>query len=122
MGYGRDSVKWQAGVACGYKNVPVITIENCDACGHCAVECPKSIIRFEESGAKVSSEDVLKCSLCKLCEQVCDINAIKIGFDENAFVFTMESDGSYTAKDLALNAADVVKGRAEELLSILDQF
>ena len=72
--------------------------------------------------AKVSEDDILKCSLCKLCEQVCDIHAIKIGFDENAFVFTMESDGSYTARDLALNAAGVVKGKAEELLGILDQF
>jgi DNA-directed RNA polymerase subunit D len=122
MGYGRDSVKWQAGIACGYKNVPIIEIENCDACGHCITECPKSIMRIEDSKAKVSEDDILKCSLCKLCEQVCDIHAIKIGFDENAFVFTMESDGSYTARDLALNAASVIKGKAEELLGILDQF
>ena len=122
MGYGRDSVKWQAGVACGYKNVPVITIQNCDACGHCAAECPKGIIRLEGTGAKVADDDILKCSICRLCEQVCDISAINIAFDENAFVFTMESDGSYTAKDLALNAAEVVKGKAEEIISILDQF
>ncbi|HWR24837.1 MAG TPA: DNA-directed RNA polymerase subunit D [Methanosarcina sp.] len=122
MGYGRDSVKWQAGIACGYKNVPMITIENCDACGHCAAECPKSIIRFEGTGAKVAEDDMLKCSLCRLCEQVCDIHAIKVNFDENAFVFTMESDGSYTAKDLALNAANVVKEKAEQILNILNQF
>lgn len=102
--------------------MPIITIANCDACGHCAAECPKGIIRLEGAGAKVSEDDVLKCSICRLCEQVCDIHAIKINFDENAFVFTMESDGSYTAKDLALNAAKVVKGKAEEILSILDQF
>lgn len=121
MGYGRDSVKWQAGIACGYKNVPIITIEKCDACGHCAAECPKSIIRLEGTGARVAEDDVLKCSICRLCEKVCDINAVKIDFDEDAFVFTMESDGSYTAKDLALNAADVIKGKAEEILHILDQ-
>ena len=102
--------------------MPIINIQNCDACGHCAAECPKSIIRLEESGARVAEEDILKCSLCRLCEQVCDIHAINIGFDENAFVFTMESDGSYTAKDLALNAANVIKGKAEEILGILDQF
>ncbi|MCQ1535543.1 DNA-directed RNA polymerase subunit D [Methanosarcina sp. KYL-1] len=121
MGYGRDSVKWQAGVACGYKNVPIISIENCDACGHCAAECPKGIIRVETEGARISEDDVIRCSLCKLCEQVCDLNAIKVNYDENAFVFTMESDGSYTARDLILNASGVVKGKAEELISILDQ-
>jgi DNA-directed RNA polymerase subunit D len=122
MGYGRDSVKWQAGIACGYKNVPRITIENCDACGHCAAECPKNIIHLEGAGAKVAEDDVLKCSLCRLCEQVCDIHAINIDFDESAFAFTMESDGSYTAKDLALNAANVIKGKAQEMLNILNQF
>lgn len=103
------------------QNVPVITIENCDACGHCAAECPKGIIRVEEAGARVAEDDVIKCSLCRLCEQVCDINAIKVDFYENAFVFTMESDGSYTAKDLVLNAANVVKGKAEGMLTILNQ-
>jgi DNA-directed RNA polymerase subunit D len=121
MGYGRDSVKWQAGVACGYKNVPIITVENCDACGHCAAECPKGIIRIEGTGARVAEDDILKCFLCRLCEQVCDIHAIKINFNEKAFVFTMESDGSYTAKALALNAANVIKGKAEEILHILNQ-
>ncbi len=75
----------------------------------------------KEQGQELPEDDVLKCSICRLCEKVCDINAIKIDFDENAFVFTMESDGSYTAKDLALNAADVIKGKAEEILHILDQ-
>jgi DNA-directed RNA polymerase subunit D len=121
MGYGRDSVRWQAGVACGYKNAPIITIENCDACGHCAAECPKGIIRVEEAGAKIAEDDVIRCSICRLCEKVCDINAIKVDYDESAFVFTMESDGSYTAKDLVLNAANVVKGKVESLLTILDQ-
>ena len=122
MGYGRDSVKWQAGIACGYKNVPLISIQNCDACGHCAAECPKGIIQFEGAGARVSEEDVLKCSLCRLCEQVCDIHAIKVNYDESAFVFTMESDGSYTAKDLALNASEIIKNKAQDLIKILDQF
>ncbi len=121
MGYGRDSVKWQAGVACGYKNIPIITIENCDACGQCAAECPKGIIRLEGTEARIAGDDVIKCFLCRLCEKVCDIHAIKINFNEEAFVFTMESDGSYTAKDLALNAANVIKGKAEEILHILDQ-
>lgn len=121
MGYGKDSVKWQAGVACGYKNVPIITIENCDACGQCAAECPKGIIRIEGTGARIAEDDTIKCFLCRLCEKVCDINAIKINFNEKAFVFSMESDGSYTAKDLALNAANVIKGKAEEILNILDQ-
>jgi len=33
----------------------------------------------------------------------------------------MESDGSYSAKDLVLNAANVIKDKAEEMIHILDQ-
>ncbi|MDD3041688.1 MAG: DNA-directed RNA polymerase subunit D [Methanosarcinaceae archaeon] len=121
MGYGKDSVKWQAGIACGYKNMPIVSIENCDACGKCASECPKGIIHIEESGATISEEDLIKCSICRLCERMCEISAIKVSFNESAFVFTMESDGSYSARDLVLNAAKVIKGRAEELVGILDR-
>lgn len=121
MGYGRDSVKWQAGVACGYKNMPIVTIDKCDACGKCAAECPKGIIHIEENGAVVSEEDIIKCTICRLCERACEINAIKVSHNESAFVFTMESDGSYSARDLVFNAAEVLKGKAEELVGILDQ-
>jgi len=104
----------------GYHGM-ALTKLNCDACGHCAAECPKSIIRVEGNSARVAEEDMLKCSLCKLCEQVCDISAIQIDFHENAFLFSMESDGSYTAKDLTLNASKVVKDKAEEIVQILSQ-
>ena len=32
MNYGHKHAKWQAGVACGYKNMPIVTFENCDEC------------------------------------------------------------------------------------------
>lgn len=121
MGYGRDSVKWQAGVACGYKNMPIVSIENCDACGKCVAECPKDIIHLEENGAMIQEEDLIKCTICRLCERACEISAIKVSYDERAFVVTMESDGSYSANDLVLNAVEVLKGKAEELVGILDQ-
>jgi DNA-directed RNA polymerase subunit D len=119
MGYGREHAKWQAGVACGYKNIPIIEIINCDACGACVEECPKGIIRLEPTGAEVSKEDMLKCSLCKLCEEVCEIDAISVKEDETAFLFTIESDGSYPAKELILNAGSTIKNKASKLEEIL---
>jgi DNA-directed RNA polymerase subunit D len=119
MGYGREHAKWQAGVACGYKNIPIIEIINCDGCGACVEECPKGIIRLEANGAEVSKEGMLKCSLCKLCEEVCEIDAISVKEDETAFLFSIESDGSYPAKELILNAGNAIKNKASRMKEIL---
>jgi DNA-directed RNA polymerase subunit D len=119
MGYGNKHAKWQAGVACGYKNMPIITFEGCDRCGVCVNSCPRNIIQLTDESAMVADEDRLKCSLCRLCQDSCDINAITVSADEKSFIFSMESDGSYTAQQLILNAVNTIKGKAAEMQSIL---
>lgn len=123
VGYGRDHVRWQAGVACGYKNMPDVIIENCDGCGHCIDECPRHIIEIKNDEAYISPENMIKCSLCRLCERACSLKppAIQVSYDPRSFVFTYESDGSYSAKDLVLKAADVIENRAAKMAEILDK-
>lgn len=122
VGYGRDHVRWQAGVACGYKNMPIIEINDCDSCNSCVSICPKEIITIEENTAFVSTKDIIKCSLCKLCENICDLKepAIKISYDPNIFIFTLESDGSYNSCDLVMKAAEVIKEKLIELNTLLN--
>ena len=119
MGYGSKHARWQAGVACGYKNMPLVSFNGCDQCGACVDECPVDIIKMGTNSAEISPEDMLKCTLCRLCEGVCDINAIDVKTDEHSFIFTMESDGSYTAKELILNAGNAIKDKAICLAGIL---
>ncbi len=119
MGYGSKHSRWQAGVACGYKNMPKIEFNGCDQCGACISECPVDIIKMGTNSAEVSQEDMLKCTLCRLCEGICDIDAIDIKIDEHSFIFTMESDGSYIMKELIVNAANIIKGKATNLAMIL---
>ncbi|MDK2891770.1 MAG: DNA-directed polymerase subunit [Methanohalophilus sp.] len=121
MGFGHDHARWQAGVACGYKNLPVIEIHDCDRCGACVKACPRSLITLDADSAKVAADDVLKCSLCKLCADACDINAINVSEDVNSFIFTMESDGSYSAQQLIINAVSTIKEKASRLNKILEE-
>ncbi|TGC08490.1 DNA-directed RNA polymerase subunit D [Methanolobus halotolerans] len=120
MGYGHQHAKWQAGVACGYKNMPVVTFSGCDKCNACIGECPQDIIKMGPEGAEISGEDIFKCILCKLCAEICEIDAIKVSYDENSFILTMESDGSYTIQELIINAGKNIKDKAARMGEILD--
>jgi len=119
MGYGSKHSRWQAGVACGYKNMPKVEFSGCDLCGACVTECPVNIIKMGASSAEISQEDMFKCTLCRLCEGVCDIDAIDVKVDGHSFIFMMESDGSYSTKELILNAGNVIKDKATSLADIL---
>ncbi|MFA9379173.1 MAG: RnfABCDGE type electron transport complex subunit B [Lachnotalea sp.] len=65
--------------------------EKCKACGKCIVECPKHIIELVpyeakhlvNCSSKDKGKDVMKgCSVgcigCKMCEKVCEVNAITV--------------------------------------------
>ena len=120
LGIGRKHAKWQAGVGCGYKNMPDITIkEDCDSCGRCVDECPRNILVINNDKLEVT--DPLKCNLCKLCMGVCDINAIDVSEVLNSFIFNMESDGSYPAKELLIQGADTIIQKAGQLKEILSE-
>lgn len=113
LGQGKDHAKWQPAVSCGYKNMPKITItEKCDECGACVEECPRKILKLNGK-LKVISE--AECSLCKLCEEACEVSAIKVKEDKTSFVFSLESDGSLPITELVTRAADTLKQKAKEL-------
>ncbi len=120
LGTGRSHVKWQAGIASGYKNMPVLTIGECDGCGRCVEVCPRSILKL--NGGKVKVTDIIECSMCKLCEKACDIDAISVSSDPESFVITFETSGAATASELVIEAADSVKKRAGQMCEILETF
>ncbi len=114
-GLGRDHAKWQAGVACAYKYLPIITIdsEKCERCEECIKACPKNILEMNLKSPRVT--DPLECTLCKLCEKECHPGALKVSSDPNTFIFRVETTGALTAEELALKAAESIKKRTEEL-------
>ncbi|MDY6966030.1 MAG: DNA-directed RNA polymerase subunit D [Halobacteriota archaeon] len=118
LGKGSDHAKWQAAVACGYKNLPKIVIKNCNGCGKCVEVCPRDILVLN---GELSVINDAECSQCKLCEETCDIDAIKIDKDDNAFVYDFETDGSLSAKELVLRAADTIKEKAEMMIKFFDE-
>jgi len=111
LGTGRHHAKWQAGIAGGYKNVPVLTIEDCDMCGKCVEVCPRHVLKL--NGDKVEVTDVIECSMCRLCEEACDMKSIKVSEDPESFVITYETTGGFDASELRMFPLKVVQEATE---------
>jgi DNA-directed RNA polymerase subunit D len=123
---GRQHAKWQATTACGYKNYPVVAIdEHCDACGMCVEECPRGVLGTEAGKAVVLPGRLEDCSLCRLCERAClsasiggEIS-IRVNPDPTRFIFTVEGDGSLPVLSILSTAVGNLKKKATELETVL---
>jgi DNA-directed RNA polymerase subunit D len=126
---GREHAKWQPTTACGYKNYPVITIdERCDACGLCVEECPRGVLEAKGRGRVQVAEGKLEdCSFCRLCERAClgsgigDQPAIKVTPDETRFLFVVEGDRSLPVRDIVMGALESVRDQCEEFKARIDE-
>jgi DNA-directed RNA polymerase subunit D len=115
LGKGQEHAKWQSAI-CSYKNMPTISISKCNGCGTCIEICPMDILKMDDT-LKVTNE--LDCSLCRLCEDVCELGAIHIGSEPTSFVFNLESHGSLPAEELILSSVDNIKEKVNGLKKCL---
>jgi len=120
LGTYRKHAKWQVGTVSGYKNVPILTFKECDLCGECVRVCPRNILKPGKDKVMVEESDKIECSLCKLCEEACEMDAISVGYDPESFVMLFETSGAMTAAELAVEAANSIKSRAQKVGEILD--
>ena len=115
LGRGREHAKWQPVSMCVYKNLPVIEVlEECDGCGKCVEKCPRKILKVREG--KLTVVDELDCILCKFCEDACPKvpPAIKVGYEKNSFLFTVESVGNLPPEELVAEAVDVMLSQVDD--------
>jgi len=121
LGTGREHAKFQPVCAAGYKNVPVLTIsEKCDLCKACVDACPRGVFKVEKN--KLVVTDLYKCSMCKLCTEACDTGAISVDTDNSAFIFTIETDGSFSAQEIISRAAKSIRDKATQLNESISAF
>ena len=120
LGLGMNHAKWQAVGTCAFSYLPIINIDydKCTVCGICAGECPHNLIHIEDE--RIFIENILDCSLCKICEKVCEEEAIKIDWNKNNCIFKVESSGALPPERIVIEAANILKNKGKELLEKLD--
>lgn len=115
LGLGKNHAKWQPGVIT-YKYVPIFELDErvCDGCGACVKACPLTLIELIEGKPKL--KDIMLCTMCKCCEEVCLPKAIKVRGDPTKFLFRIESTGSLAPEHILLKAVEVLREKFNEFL------
>jgi len=95
LGKGKVHAKWQPVSVCTYRYMPIIRVDKdrCDGCGDCVDVCPRKILQKE--GDEVKTQNLMDCTLCKDCVEACEADppAIEVNWDEESFIFDVESNG-----------------------------
>lgn len=119
LGKGKNHVKWQPVSMCAYKYFPRIEIQSkrCDVCGKCIDICPKKVLAKTDN--KMEVRNLMACTMCQDCVEACpeEPKAIKVGWEENAFILNLESTGALPPERIVKEAVKILEGQLGELES-----
>ncbi|MEM3442296.1 MAG: DNA-directed RNA polymerase subunit D [Candidatus Bathyarchaeia archaeon] len=119
LGRGKNHAKWQPVSMCAYKYMPKIEIfvKRCDACGKCVEICPRKVLAKVEEKVKV--QNLMVCTMCQDCVEVCpqDPPAIEVGWEQNTFIFNIESTGALRPERILIEAVKILDKQLREFES-----
>ena len=116
LGKGKKHAKWQPVSMCTYTYLPEVKIDSkrCDACGKCVKVCPENILVSGADGIKIQNE--INCTLCMDCADACpkDPSAVNLSWDNQAFVFRIESTGALPVERIVNEAVKILDQQVKE--------
>ncbi|MFW9999798.1 MAG: DNA-directed RNA polymerase subunit D [Candidatus Hodarchaeota archaeon] len=127
LGLAKDHVKWQAISNIFYRFYPQIDFNNskCAKCpDKCIVSrmCPEDLYDFSSKKTTVLIEDYWKkCTLCNSCQNDCPEEAIKVGWKENTYIFSIESDGVLPFETIIKKTFDIFLEKIDEFVERLEE-
>lgn len=122
LGRGKVHAKWQPVSACTYRYKPIVIIDysRCDSCGKCIEVCPRRV--FAKEGDEVVVAREMDCILCTDCVRVCEKKPrpINISWDENTFIFHIESTGALPVDRIIFEALKIYEEKYLEFINLLE--
>ncbi len=121
LGRARDHAKWQAGLA-AYQYYPKVIVKrgNDRRCFElCSQFCRDALEYDERTGMRIV--DVKRCSfnMWKTCENLCG-GSIEVLWDENKYIFWVESYGNMSVRDLLEESFRILKRKFEVFVQDLE--
>lgn len=118
LGTGKRHAKWQAAQAVGYQYYPKINImkKTCEDCEDCANTCPRGVLEWDKKKKTLSVVDLEACNLCMACVEICEKGAIEVDYDNTAFLFSFETDSSYTPEIVLKQAIDLLNSKFNDFI------
>jgi DNA-directed RNA polymerase subunit D len=119
LGTGNEHAKWQPVSTLAYKMIPRVKVDTakCYGCKECVEACFRKVFEMQKEKAVVVDE--LNCTLCNLCVDTCDVQAITVTYDENSFIVTLESTGALPPVTILERGIDIFQKKFNELISLL---
>jgi DNA-directed RNA polymerase subunit D len=121
LGKGKEHAKWQPVTVCAYKNMPLIDInpKACDACGECVKVCSKNVLGIKDGKLQVLK--IRDCTLCQDCMDACpkEPAAIEVTWDENTFIFNIESSGVLPPERIMQEAVKILDKKTTSFIEEL---
>lgn len=118
LGFGKDHAKWIPTTVCSYKQYPKITFnEDLEVDYECAEACPREILKADKRSKKIKVNNIENCSMCKSCVRASENGYVNVEYEENNFIFRLETDGSMTPEEVLLKACDVLSEKAEKFIT-----
>jgi DNA-directed RNA polymerase subunit D len=116
LGKSAEHAKWSPGLAY-YKYRPVIEIKKgVSDPKKVADSCPVDVFALKNKELVV--ENPLKCHLCGACVDV-DPQHIKLNEANDEFVFTVESWGQLTPKEMVSTAIGIIEKKCDEVVELI---
>ena len=83
--------------------------------------CPEKLFDFSNKKSPILIEDYWKtCTLCNSCENNCPEKAIKVGWKENTYLFSIESDGVLPFDVIIKKAFEIFLEKIDEFIENLE--
>ena len=119
LGRGRDHAKWQAVHAPAYRMEPIIEFDKkrIDDVKEFVNNLPDNLVTIK--GDKLELKDITKLSVIESYIDKENIDFITIKRDPTKFIFSFETDGSFTAKDAIVESVNILQKKYEELGKLL---
>lgn len=120
LGQGKTHSKW-AGAHVFYQNTPIIKIQKqVDNPESIKEVCPKNVFDVKNGKLVVNDNNKMNCDICEACVDASEKN-IEVKGDETEFIFTIESWGQLSPKEMIESSVEIFDEKLEEFKQLLKE-